>query len=119
MLATGASPWYRVFYSIEAQRADSFACDMRFDTIRSTCANSHRWGVYESPLSGALLLIGAFFHGLAPVANMNTAWDRASSPAARQQRGQDYFIYLWHIMLRVFFASLTHVKWRYDYRKRF
>jgi len=35
---------------------------------------------HESPSSRALLLIGAFFHGLAPEANMNTARrDRWSS----------------------------------------
>ncbi len=94
MVATGASPWYHVPHNTEARRADSFSSvlvlrseallrrvAMEFNTIRPACGNLRNLCLNQSPL-GALLCIGAFFHGLAPVANMNPAlhWDPAPTP---------------------------------------
>jgi len=44
-----------------------------FESIRSVWGNWRSRRLHESPTSWALLLLVVFFHGLAPVANMNTA----------------------------------------------
>ena len=111
MVATGASPWNRSPHNTEACRADSFSSVTEFNTIRG-CGHDTVSACINRPLWGALLLIGAFFHGLAPVANMNPArhWGPAPTPCPNFLGQEPEMIKCYFGFGADFFCSDNHVK---------